>query len=128
MILADTSVVIAYLRSADAKLLALLKQQSAAICGITRAEVLYGVRKPSDHARFSAALNALQHVPIPDDLWDTIGLNLAKLRTAGFPMSLADVAISSLALHLNIELWARNQHFSIIQTVFPTLRLFKEPP
>jgi predicted nucleic acid-binding protein len=128
MILADTSIVIAYLRSADPKLLATLTQHSAAICGITRAEVLYGVRNPSDYARFSTALNALPQVPIPDELWDTIGLNLAKLRDAGLSMSVADVAISSLAMHRNMELWARDQHFPLIQTMFPSLRLFKERP
>jgi predicted nucleic acid-binding protein len=36
MILADTSIVIAYLRTADPKLLATLQQHSAVICGITR--------------------------------------------------------------------------------------------
>ena len=128
MILADTSVVIAYLRTADSRLLAALQQHAASICGITRAEVLYGVRNPADYARITAALNALPQVPIPDELWEEIGLNLAKLRGAGLPMSLADVTISSLAIHLNIELWARDQHFQLIQTVLPALRLFSKPP
>ena len=39
MILVDTSVVIDYLRSADATLLALFQAHDAAICGVTRAEV-----------------------------------------------------------------------------------------
>ncbi|MCI0358982.1 MAG: hypothetical protein L0211_10930 [Planctomycetaceae bacterium] len=51
MILADTSVIIAYLRTADPKLLAILKQHGAVICGITRAEVLYGVRAVSPLAQ-----------------------------------------------------------------------------
>jgi predicted nucleic acid-binding protein len=128
MILADTSVIITYLRTADPRLLALLKQNGAAICGITRAEVLYGVRNPADYARFIAGLNALPQVRIPDALWDEIGLNLAGLRSAGLPMSLADMAISTLAVHLGIELWARDQHFQLIQGVLPALRLFQEPP
>jgi predicted nucleic acid-binding protein len=128
MILADTSVLIAYLRSADPKLLATLDQHSAAVCGVTRAEILCGVRNPADQARFISALNALPTVPIPDHLWDPIGLNLARLRAAGHPMSLADVTIATLALHLDIEIWARDQHFPLIQTVLPSLRLFQEPP
>jgi predicted nucleic acid-binding protein len=128
MILADTSVIIAYLRTADPRLLAILKQQGAVICGITRAEVLYGVRNSGDLARFSGALNQLPLAPIPDSLWDSVGLNLAALRTAGLPMSMADVAIASLAVHLGVELWARDQHFQLIQTVLTSLRLFQEPP
>jgi predicted nucleic acid-binding protein len=128
MILADTSVIIAYLRTADPNLLATLKHQGAVVCGITRAEVLCGVRNPVDHSRFTAALNALPQAPIPDALWDTIGLNLATLRSAGLTMSLADVAIASMAVHLGVELWARDQHFQLMQTVQPSLRLFREPP
>lgn len=128
MILADTSVIIAYLRTADPTLLAILKQQGAVVCGITRAEVLCGVRNPTDYARFMTALNALPQAPIPDALWDTIGLNLATLRSAGLTMSLADVTIASMAVHLGVELWARDQHFQLMQTVLPGLRLFQEPP
>ncbi len=128
MILVDTSVVIALLRTANPKILANVKQHAAVICGITRAEVLYGVRNPPDFARFSAVLALLPQSPIPDPLWETVGLHLAKLRTAGLPMSLADVAICTMAMHLDVELWARDQHFQLIQSALPALRLFQEPP
>jgi predicted nucleic acid-binding protein len=128
MILADTSVIIAYLRSADAQLLSRLRQHGAVICGITRAEVLFGVRRQQDLIQFTAALDALPAVPIPEKLWDTIGLNLASLRAVGLPMSLADVAIASVAMDLDIELWARDQHFELIRGEFQALKLFQEPP
>jgi predicted nucleic acid-binding protein len=128
MILVDTSVVIAQLRSSDPRLLALFKTHDAAICGLTRAEVLYGVRTQADHSRFIAVLNAVAHVSIPDGLWDEAGLNLATMRASGFPMPLADVVIATLAIHLDVEPWARDQHFSLIQAVIPGLRLFSEPP
>ena len=56
MILVDASIVIDYERSGDPKLLSLFKAYAAALCGITRAEVLYGVRKPTDRPRIIAAL------------------------------------------------------------------------
>ena len=40
MILADTSVVIDFLRTADAKLRHLIVTNPAAVCGVTRAEVV----------------------------------------------------------------------------------------
>jgi len=128
MVLADTSVIIAFLRTADPKLLGILKQEGAIVCGITRAEVLCGVRNPADFTHFMSALNALPQAPIPDALWDAIGLNLATLRRAGLTMSLADVTIASMAVHLGVELWARDQHYKLMQTVLPSLRLFQEPP
>jgi predicted nucleic acid-binding protein len=48
MILADTSVVIDYAKGRDAKLVALLSTLAAALCGVTRAEVLCGARDPAD--------------------------------------------------------------------------------
>lgn len=44
MTLVDTSVVIDFLRSGDAKLHGLFQSLPGAICGVTRAEVLHGVR------------------------------------------------------------------------------------
>jgi len=128
MILADTSILIAYLRSADAQLYADLKRHQAVICGITRAEVLWGVRDPTDQTRFMVALDTLPRVPIRDELWDAVGLNLARLRSAGLPMPFADVAIATVAMDLDIELWAQDQHFELIRSVLPRLRLFQAVP
>ena len=48
MILVDTSVVLGYLKQPDPKVLGLFQAHQAAVCGITRAEVLHGAR---DHTR-----------------------------------------------------------------------------
>ena len=128
MILVDTTVVVAYLRSADARLPALFSAHQVGICGITRAEIIHGVRNPADLARFVAALNSFQQVSIPDSLWDEVGSHLAALRAAGLPTPFADVIIAALAIHLGVELWSRDQHHVAIQRIIPTLRLFQEPP
>jgi predicted nucleic acid-binding protein len=128
MILLDTTLVFAQLRANDLRLLNLFQSHGAAICGITRAEVLHGVRNPADQARFLAMLNGLPRVAIPEPLWDEVGLNLASLRAAGLNLPLSDVVIASVAIHHNVELWARDQHFPMIQSVLPALRLFPEPP
>lgn len=128
MILVDTSVVIAQLQTGDPRILALFKAHDAAICGLTRAEVLYGVRSQADLVRFIATLNSLTHVSIPDSLWDDVGLNLARLRKAGISVPLADAAIATLAIHLDVEVWARDKHFLLMQSAISHLRLFLEPP
>lgn len=89
MILVDTTVVVAYLRSADARLQKLFATHQAGICGVTRAEILHGVRNPADLVRFGQALNAFQQISIPDALWDEVGAHLAALRAAGLPTPLA---------------------------------------
>jgi len=46
MILVDANVVIAYLKKPDPKVLGLFQTHQAAVCGITRAEVLHGATFP----------------------------------------------------------------------------------
>jgi predicted nucleic acid-binding protein len=128
MILADTSVVIDYLRTGDPKLLGLFAAHNAAICGITRAEVLHGTRNPAHRPRLTAALNTFSQIAIPESLWDDIGDNLAALRLAGATVPFADVVIATVAIANGVELWTRDSQFIHIQRVLTALRLFVEPP
>jgi predicted nucleic acid-binding protein len=47
MTLVDTSVVLDFLRSGDAKLLGLFQSLPGGVCGTTRAEILHGARNPA---------------------------------------------------------------------------------
>jgi predicted nucleic acid-binding protein len=74
------------------------------------------------------ALGTYRQVPIPGALWDTVGDHLAALRAAGVTVPFPDVAIATVAIANGIELWARDRHFPLIQSILPALRLFQEPP
>jgi predicted nucleic acid-binding protein len=128
MILTDTSVVVDFLRTADPKLRHLIVVNNAAICGVTRAEILHGARNPAHRQRLLRALNLFHQVPFPDLLWDDVGDHLAALRAAGVTVPLADVIIATVAIANDIELWTRDQQFALIQAILPKLRLFQEPP
>ncbi len=128
MILVDTSVVIDFARGKDAKLLALLPTLPVAVCGVTRAEVLHGVRDPAHRRNLLVLLTAFQQVAMSDSLWDNVGDHLAALRAAGVTVPFQDVVIATVAIANDIELWARDHQFALIQGVLPRLRLFKEPP
>jgi len=128
MILVDTSVVIDFIRTGDARLRALFVAHNAAICGITRAEVLYGTRNAAHRPQLIAALNSFSQVAIPDVLWDEVGDNLAALRAGGVTVPFPDAVIATVAISNDIELWTRDAQFLHIQRVLPNLRLFVEPP
>jgi predicted nucleic acid-binding protein len=128
MTLVDTSVVIDFLRSGDAKLLALFQSLPGAICGVTRAEVLHGAKNPADRARVLTVLNAFRQVPIPDNLWDVVGDLLAALRSSGVTVPFNDVMIAAVAVSIGVELWTRDNQFQLIQQAEPRLVLFQEPP
>lgn len=128
MILADTTVAIAYERARSARLQQIIQANAAAVCGVTVAEMFAGVRTAKDEARCLAALADFQRLPIPDTLWETIGRHQSKLSAQGLTVPLADAAIATLALHLDIELWHYDRHFIDIQKIIPRLKFFQEPP
>lgn len=128
MILVDTSLVIDYSRGKDAKLRLLIPSLPVAVCGVTQAELLHGSRDAAHRQTLLADLAAFQFVSIPDGLWVTVGDNLATLRRKGVTVPFADAVIATVGIENDIEVWARDPHFPIMQKVLPRLKLFQEPP
>jgi len=128
MILVDTSVVIDHLRGKDPKLTALLPALPVAVCGVTRAEVLCGSLNPANRQKLLMNFAAFQFLPIPEALWDVIGDNLAALRAGGLTIPFPDAVIVSVAIANGMELWTRDQHFTLVKRLLPALKLFQEPP
>ena len=73
MILIDASVLVDYLRSPTERILRVFEENEAAICGVTRAEILAGARNPADLDRIARSLNVLGQVEIVEGLWDVLG-------------------------------------------------------
>jgi predicted nucleic acid-binding protein len=128
MILIDTNVVIDYLRSSDPKLLRDLPTLPVAVCGVTRAEILGGQRSAKQRSREVAVLDSFIQLPIQDVVWDQVGDHLAALRAGGVTVPFQDVVIATVAITSGIELWTRDQHFGLVRSLVPALRLFAEPP
>ena len=127
MILLDTSVLIDYLRSHDAKLLGQMQAHDAVICGVTRAEILHGARTEQHREQLLVVLNTFPQVPFAEPLWDAVGNLLATLRAHGVTVPFADVLLAALSISLGVELWTRDAQFTKIQEHVPALRLFVEP-
>jgi predicted nucleic acid-binding protein len=127
MILVDTSVLVDYLRSPSTRILRSFEQWEAAICGVTRAEILAGARNPADVEKIARCLNVFSHVPVTETLWDRLGTNLSLLRSTGTVVPFADALIATIAIERDIELWTCDLHFTRIQQVLHRLRLFREP-
>lgn len=128
MILLDASVVIPFTKGKEPKLNRLLKTLPTAICGLTRAEVLHGVRNPAERAYLIVVLNGFTPVATSETIWDGVGDNLATLRRNGISSQLTDVVLATLAIACGFEVWARDTDFALMQPHLPALRLFVEPP
>ncbi|MHB1037463.1 MAG: PIN domain-containing protein [Pirellulales bacterium] len=127
MILVDTTVLVQYLRVPSKDVRAIL-DSDAAICGVTRAEILHGARTPADAAGLVQALDGLIQIPIDEGTWDALGWNLSVLRARGIVTPFPDALIATVAIRAGLELWTYDAHFSAIQTALPALRLFAGPP
>ncbi len=129
MILVDTGVLIDYSRNpSDPKLGGLFRTLPLAVCGTVRAEFLHGSRNPRDRVRLLLLLDSFSQLTTPESLWDAIGDNLNVLRTGGVTIPFPDAVIATVAIANDIELWTRDAHFTLVQRVLPTLKLFVEPP
>lgn len=128
MILVDTSVIVPWLRTGDAKLDGLFRTLPVGLCGITLTELLHGVRSPAERARTLSAVAAFGQIPILDSYWLPVGDNLCAFRAAGVTVPFPDAVIATVAIENGSELWTRDSHFALIGRVLPALKLFVEPP
>lgn len=99
-----------------------------AVCGVTRAEVLHGVRTAADRTKVMALLGQFAQMPIPETLWEMVGDNPATLRSKGVTVPFPDAVLTTVSIANGLELWTRDAHFTIIQKCLPALKLFQEPP
>ncbi len=127
MILVDTTVLVKYLRTASEAIGSVLNTGQAAICGVTRAEIIHGARDPADLTRLAAALDRLPQVPIDLDIWDDLGRYLNMLRSRGLPVPFPDALIATVAIRHNLEIWTYDAHYQLIRSALPDLRLFDGP-
>lgn len=126
MILLDTSVLIDYFRSKDAELLRRMRDLEAAICGVTRAEILCGTRDDQHRDRLTDALDVFHQISIPESLSDDIGNTLAIFRHSGVTVPFTDVVIATVATASGLQLWTRDKQFLLILKWIPQLQLFDE--
>jgi len=87
MILADSMIVVEFTRSHDPAMRSIIAAEPAAICGITRAEVLHGARDFHHRRNLLRILSGFHHLPFPESLWDHLGDNLQALQSSGVTVS-----------------------------------------
>lgn len=117
MILVDTSILIAYLRSHNTKLLARFQELDAVVSGSIRAEILHGSRNVDDTRRLLEFLAAFPTLGTPETLWDEVELLLFSLRKKSIQVPFNDAVIALLAVTYNVELWTADHDYEAIQSV-----------
>ena len=127
MILVDTTIVVDWLRAPTPRLLQIIQENQAAICGVTVAEIYAGARTPKDFADYDKALSVFANLTIPHDIWPKLGRNLAALGAKGVTVPLSDALIATVAIDVTLEVWQHDRHFPDMAKILPQLKLFQEP-
>jgi len=126
MILVDSNILIDYYRSRNSDLAKKIDSLEIAICGIVKTEVLHGAK---DDDEFDKILNSLKsfELLITDEYdYELTGLLLNNLRRNGIQVPTTDAIIAFEAIKYDAELWTKDKHFKLIQSVYPELKLVEE--
>lgn len=131
MLLADTSIWVAFLRSGSAELTeeltGLLERGEIIICGPVLAELVAGARPP-DRATLISTLGALPWADLGRQEWHAVGLAAAELRTAGDALPLTDIEIAVAAHTSEAVLWTADRGFERLTQIIDGLQLRLEGP
>lgn len=126
MILVDTNILIDFFNRKDSRLMKIFAEEELAICGIVVAEFIHGARNADEAETIRNVLGTLHQFDIVASDWYDIGECLFKLRKAGIKVPLSDCAIAYIAMKNDIAVFTKDNHFKLIQGVFPRLKLYKD--
>ena len=124
MILVDTNIIVDFWRKPTAALRKVFLEETVAICGITKAELMHGARREKDLLTISEALSDFEYIPLDESIWDEVGKLLYRLRKSGITVPFQDIVLCALALKYNLLLWTNDKHFALIKMEIENLRLF----
>lgn len=114
-IIVDTSVWIEFFRHADAPvtlhLHALLRSRRVIMVGIVLAEVLQGIKDPSEANLIRENMEKLPYLEMTRELWEMAGELSGALRRQGITIPLSDLTIAAIAINKGYEVFTLDPHF-----------------
>lgn len=127
MVLVDTSIWIeASRREGDLgckiALESLLEEYEVLWCSVVKLEYLGGARK-EDRKKLGLWLECIPYRMISEKHWKLAVTYAWKLRDLGHTIPWNDILIASLAIDLDLRVYAKDHHFEIMHTVLG-LRLY----
>ncbi|MBN2222274.1 MAG: PIN domain-containing protein, partial [Vallitaleaceae bacterium] len=111
MMLADTNIIIDYIKKSDSSLDMIFEEYTIAVCGIVVAELLHGVKSIAERDVLLDALRDFESIPLDELIWQKVGNNLNALRKKGITVPFQDVVIATLCIHNNLQLLTKDRHF-----------------
>ena len=123
MVLADTNVIIDYWKTPDDRMTEIFNNEDIAVCGIVEAELIHGARSEKEIESIKEAISCFEMLSYSCN-WEKLGRMLNKLRTAGVTLPFTDAMIAQIAIDNDVDVLTNDNHFKLIQTVIPELKLY----
>ncbi|MBR6228980.1 MAG: PIN domain-containing protein [Eubacterium sp.] len=123
MVLADTNVIIDYWKMPDDRMTEIFNNEDIAVCGIVEAELIHGARSEKEIESIKEAISCFEMLSYSCN-WEKLGRMLNKLRTAGVTLPFTDAMIAQIAIDNGVDVLTKDNHFKLIQTVLPELKLY----
>ena len=125
MVVADTSVWIAYLRDPDSDpgraMDALLSKREVLMVGMVLTEVLRGARRQREFDALRDRLTAIQFLDTDQETWIRVAALALGLRERGETIPVTDLIVAAVAIQHNEPLYAVDEHFQRV----PGLRSYE---
>ena len=124
MILADSCIIIDYLRNPAPGVKKLLSRNEIAICGVIKTEVLRGAAS-SHFKELEKTIGCFTCLRFEEEYWADLAQMLNNLKAQGITVPFQDAMIALLAIKSGALLWTTDKHFQLIASALPGLKLFK---
>jgi predicted nucleic acid-binding protein len=124
----DTNIIIDFWNNPSSALKNIFTKETAAICGIIKAELMHGAESEEDLLIISKALSDFEYIPIDESIWDEVGRLNYLLRKGGITIPFQDVILCALAIRYDLRIYSNDKHFAMIKEKVEALQLFEPYP
>ena len=124
MILVDTNILIDFWKNPTSEKQLIFEQEEIATCGVIFTEILRGSKNPKESEKLKTALECFEYLAFEKQDWLEVSSLFAKLKKSGLTIPFQDGIIAYLAIKNDCQLWTLDNHFKLIKTVIPVLKLF----
>lgn len=123
-ILADTNVMIDYMKRPTDKMIEVFQNEDIVISGVVVSELLHGALSEKELNSLEEDLSVYECLNIREKDWNEFGRFLYSLRKSGLTVPYPDAIIAFIAIKNDASVWTNDKHFKLIQAAVDELKLY----
>ncbi|MCB9481601.1 MAG: PIN domain-containing protein [Desulfobacteraceae bacterium] len=128
MILIDTNIIIDFWKKPSNVYEQVFLNNEIYLCGVVKAELLYGARDLYEFEKIKKALGDLTYIQTTENAWSYLGEILFNLKKNGLTIPFQDALLISISITHNLPIWTKDKHIKLASNIITNLKLFKITP